>query len=153
MRGCPNRSHAGRPGHQLATARYPQALPCTENWIVPKAPDRRPEVTAQPQAVGHGSADHQDGPVGEVDHLVCRAAQHKAGQVTVTSRAHHDDASIVGTGGVHDLAPRLPVDRGPHFVVSLDAGIVQLLRGGAAPAGQEPGQRGVTQDPWRDFGP
>ena len=48
MRGCPNCSHAGRPGHQLATARCLQALPGTENWDSPESPG--------PAAEGHRTA-------------------------------------------------------------------------------------------------
>ena len=59
---------------------------------------------------------------------MCGAAQDQAGQVAAPSRAHHDGAGVVGPRGGHDLARRVPVDRGRNLVVSLDARIGQLLR-------------------------
>src|SRR5215831_11559509 len=60
------------------------------------------------------SADHEHGPVGQVDHLVRRAAQDQPGQVTPAPRAHDDGADVLGLGLGDDLAGRVAVDRVPH---------------------------------------
>src|SRR4029453_17180179 len=85
-----------------STRDYPWLLPEPRPANIADAASR-PRTGVTGQAPEPGSANHQDGPVGQVDHLVSGAAEQKTGQAVAPSRAHHDHASVVRAGGVHDL--------------------------------------------------
>src|SRR5579864_3843929 len=70
-------------------------------------------------------ADHEHGPVGQVDHLVRGAAQDQPGQVTAATRAHDDGADLLGPGLRDDLAGGVAVDRVPHDAVRVPASLGQ----------------------------
>src|SRR5258706_11198975 len=79
---------------------------------------------------GNLSADDQNWPVAQVDHLVRRAAQNQPGKVTPPARTHHDDTHVVLVRSVDDVAGRVPEHGVIDYSVSLDSRRCQRLDGG-----------------------
>src|SRR5579862_3817212 len=94
-------------------------------------------------------ADHEHGPVGEVDHLVRGAAEDEPGQVAPAPAAHHDDAHVVLLRQFDDLrggAPErdvcdLGVGGDPRLGQGRDRGLDLVLRLAALPGGDQPEAR------------
>src|SRR6266700_4065184 len=72
------------------------------------------------------SADHEHGPVGQVDHLVRGAAENESGQVAPAARSEEDDADVQCLGVIDDLTAGIAENRIPHHAMRLDPGLGQF---------------------------
>src|SRR5712692_946647 len=73
------------------------------------------------------SANHEHGPVCQVDHLVRGASEYQPGEIAPATRAHDDDARVMLLGVLDDLAGGVPEDRVPHLAVGIDPCLGQLI--------------------------